>query len=61
MPFGFFSVLEVILQVFLDFFRSIVSCRIRIPERIIERVRIPVETLRIGRAGDNRIGAEESA
>ena len=35
--------------------------RIRILERIIEHIRIPVETLRIGRAGDNRIRLDEAA
>ena len=35
--------------------------RIRILERIIEGIRIPVETLRIGRAGDNRIRLDEAA
>jgi hypothetical protein len=35
--------------------------RIRIPERIIKHIRIPVETLRIGRAGHNRIRLDEAA
>lgn len=35
--------------------------RIRIPERRIQHIAIPVETLRIGRAGDNRIRLDEAA
>ena len=32
---------------------------IRIPERIVERVRVPVEALRIPRVGDERIRLQE--
>ena len=38
----------------------IMPTRIRIPERIIEHIRIPVETLRIGRAGHKRIRLDEA-
>ena len=35
------------------------SRRIRIPERIVERVRIPIQALRIRRIGDERIRLQE--
>ena len=34
--------------------------RIRIPQRIIEHITVPIETLRIGRVGHNRIRADET-
>ena len=35
------------------------STRIDIPQRIVERVRVPVEALRIPRVGDERIRLQE--
>jgi len=38
-----------------------VASGVNVSQRIIKRIRIPVETLRIGRAGDQRIRLDEAA
>jgi len=54
-------ILIVVLQVCLDFVISIVPRGIRIPERRIQHVAIPIQTLRIPWTGHNRIRLDEAS